>query len=375
MLTRRQTIFALTALAGGSAAYVGASFHNAASRYNEAVRNTWRNSANNPPIGAFAIDRELVRYATLAASSHNTQCWKFRIEARSIDILPDLTRECPAVDPDRHHMFVSLGCATENLVQAAQAFGKHGAVSFDPAIADIVKVTLEPSKAVRSPLFEAIPTRQCTRAEYDGRKLSNDDLKSLESAGRGQGVDILLVTEKEKVEKILEYVVQGNTMQMSDRAFMDELEFWIRFGYDEVVNKGDGLFSASSGNPVLPRWLGMKLMNLFFSSNSENDKYAKHIRSSAGIAVFVSEHNDKQHWVEVGRCYERFALQATALGIKNAFLNQPVEVSTLRSQFASFLGIGDRRPDLVVRFGYGLETPRSLRRSLDEVIDCHSDAC
>ncbi|WP_196527539.1 hypothetical protein [Nostoc commune] len=84
--------------------------------------------------------------------------------------------------------------------------------------------------------------------------------------------------------------------------------------------------------------------------------------------MFVSERNDKEHWVETGRCYERFALQATALGIKNTFLNQPVEVSALRPQFASYLGISDRRPDLVVRFGYGTETPRLLRRSLDRVI-------
>jgi hypothetical protein len=112
----------------------------------------------------------------------------------------------------------------------------------------------------------------------------------------------------------------------------------------------------------------MKLLNLFFTAKNENDKYAKQIRSSAGIAVFVSEQNNKAHWVETGRCYERFALQATALGIKNAFLNQPVEVAALRPQFAAALGIGDRRPDLVVRFGYGTETPRSLRRPLDQII-------
>jgi hypothetical protein len=109
-------------------------------------------------------------------------------------------------------------------------------------------------------------------------------------------------------------------------------------------------------------------LNLFFTAKNENDKYAKQILSSAGIAVFVSDRNNKEHWVETGRCYERFALQATALGIKNAFLNQPVEVAALRPQFASYLGIGDRRPDLIVRFGYGPETPRSLRRPLDQII-------
>lgn len=37
----------------------------------------------------------------------------------------------------------------------------------------------------------------------------------------------------------------------------------------------------------------------------------------------------------------------------------------MRSQFASYLGIGDRRPDLIVRFGYGFETSLSLRRPVE----------
>jgi hypothetical protein len=350
-------------------AYTVGAAHRANNRYNDAVRNTWRHTPDNPVTSPLAVDRELVRYATLAASSHNTQCWKFAmLEEQVISILPDWKRRCPAVDPDDHHLFVSLGCAAENLIQAAQAFGKHGVVHFDSAVDDRVKIILEPSKAVSSELFEAIPQRQCSRVEYDGRKLSNADLASLELAGRGQGVRVLLITAKEQIENILQYVVQGNTVQMNDRAFVEEIKSWIRFSYEEVVSKRDGLFAGSSGNPVVPRWLGMRLLNLFFTAKSENDKYAKHIRSSAGIAVFVSESNDKEHWVETGRCYERFALQATALGIKNAFLNQPVEVSALRPQFAAYLGIGNLRPDLVVRFGYGPETRRSLRRPVEAVL-------
>jgi hypothetical protein len=239
---------------------------------------------------------------------------------------------------------------------------------FDSAVDGRVKVILEPSKVISSELFNAIPQRQCSRVEYDGRTLGNTDLASLEAAGQGRGVRVLMITAKEQIENILQYVVQGNTAQMNDRAFVEELKSWIRFSYDEVVKERDGLFAGSSGNPIVPRWLGMRLLDLFFTAKSENDKYAKYIRSSAGIAVFVSEHNDKEHWVETGRCYERFALQATALGIKNAFLNQPVEVSALRPQFATYLGIGDFRPDLVVRFGYGPETRRSLRRPVEAVL-------
>jgi len=65
------------------------------------------------------------------------------------------------------------------------------------------------------------------------------------------------------------------------------------------------------------------------------------------------------NWVEVGRCYERFALQATVLGIRKAFLNRPVEVAALRTAFAASLGLTGQRPDLVVRFGRGPVLPRS----------------
>ena len=160
---------------------------------------------------------------------------------------------------------------------------------------------------------------------------------------------------------------------MNDPAFVAELKQWIRFGGAEAVRTGDGLYSASSGNPSLPRWLGSMLFGMFFTEDGENEKYARHARSSAGIAVFVSQADERAaqpaNWIEVGRAYERFALQATVLGIRNAFLNQPVEVKALRPQFASYLGVGGRRPDLVVRFGRGPELPKSLRRPLAAVLD------
>jgi hypothetical protein len=52
--------------------------------------------------------RELIRHATLAASSHNTQPWKFCIRRGSIVIQPDFSRRCPVVDPDDSHLFKSL---------------------------------------------------------------------------------------------------------------------------------------------------------------------------------------------------------------------------------------------------------------------------
>jgi len=271
------------------------------------------------------------------------------------------------VDPDDHHLFVSLGCAAENLVQAALAHGLKGDAGFDAARGSL-RVALEPTAAAATPLFQAIPLRRCTRAEYDGRPLSSEELRLLERAATGTGVQLLLLTQKAALEQVLEFVVQGNTAQVGDPAFVDELRAWIRFDAGEAVRRGDGLYAASSGNPSLPRWLGSRLFGLFFTASSENDKAARQVCSSAGIAVFVGPGNGKAGWIDVGRAYERFALQAAALGIRQAHLNQPLEVASLRQPFARALGLPGRRPDLVVRFGRGPDLPRSLRRPLQSVL-------
>jgi hypothetical protein len=242
-------------------------------------------------------------------------------------------------------------------------------VRFDSVGDGLIALNLEPTQKRITPLFQAISERQCTRVDYDSQPISPAELRQLERAGTGDGVSVRMLTARPATESVLEYVVAGNTVQMNDPAFVAELKAWIRFGADEALRSGDGLFAGASGNPALPRWIGSRLMNLFFTPKSENERYARQIRNSAGIAVFVSERNDLAHWVEVGRCYERFALQATALGIRNAFLNQPVEVGAIRPQFANWLGIGpNERPDLVVRFGRGPAMPLSMRRPVQAVL-------
>lgn len=334
--------------------------------YDEAVRELWRHGRVDRSDAA-AVKRELVRYAALAPSSHNTQCWRFGIEPQAITLLPDITRRCPAVDPDDHHLFVSLGCAAENLAQAALAHGWKAGATFD-AQRGALRMALEATAPQASTLFHAIPQRQSTRGEYDGKPLSADELRALERVASVGGVQLILLTDRAALEKALTFVVQGNSAQMKDSAFVEELKAWIRFSASDAVRLGDGLYSASSGNPSVPAWLGRLMFGQFFTEKGENDKYARHVRSSAGIAVFVGADNDRAGWIEVGRAYERFALQATAMGVRTAHLNQPVEVAALRPAFASFLGIAGRRPDLVVRFGRGPTLPTSLRRPVQAML-------
>lgn len=313
-----------------------------------------------------AID--LIRYATLAASGHNTQPWRFKIGDGRIDILPDLSRRTPVVDPDDHHLFASLGCAAENLALAAGARGRPGELRFEPADDGSVVFAFNAGAEDDTALSKAIPQRQSTRADYDGRAVSAADLQILAAAGAIPGVDLVLVTDRPQIDRVRDLVVAGNSAQMADAAFLRELKTWLRFSPREAMSKGDGLFSAASGNPTLPAWLGPRVFDWVFKAEAENEKYARQIASSAGLAIFVAQRSDPEHWVLAGRACQRFALQATALGLKHAFINQPVEVPALRPDLAALAGLPGRRPDIVMRFGYGPTLPFSPRRPVEMVL-------
>lgn len=309
----------------------------------------------------------LLYFATLAANSHNAQPWRFRPTADGVTILPDLSRALPVADPDNHHLYVSLGCAAENLALAAGASGRAAAVGFVPEGAGEVRLAFGAGGA-RDPLFEAITARQCTRSDYDGRRVGAQDLASLEQAARLEGCELMLIDDRARVEQVLELVLAATGVQVADPAFADELRSWIRFNARAAIETGDGLYSACSGNPTLPTFVGNRMFGLVFKPKGEKDRYARQVRSSAGLAVVVSERNDAAHWVRAGRAYQRFALQATTLGIRHAHLNQPVEVAATRSGLQALLGLGDRRPDLVLRYGHAPPMPRSLRRPVGDVL-------
>jgi Nitroreductase family len=350
------------ALTGGGASYFELRRMGSMEAYKASVASTRRVLAARPEV------RDFIRYATLAPNGHNTQSWRFQASESQINILPDFARRTPVVDPDDHHVFVSLGAAAENLALACAARGRPGETSFNAADDGSIALAFGQARAPEPALFDAIARRQSTRADYDGRAVAAADLQILAKAAETPGIDLVLLTDRPQMDRVRDLVLAGNSAQLADPAFVRELKSWIRFSPRQAMTSGDGLFAVASGNPALPDWLGPSLFAMVLKPDADNDKYARQIRSSAGLAVFVSEHDDKEHWARAGRACQRFALQATALGMKLAFINQPVEVARLRPELAALVGMPGRRPDIVIRFGYGPTLPFSSRRPVEAVL-------
>jgi len=364
LLGRRNLLIGAAGLAGlgGGAFWEIERRMGSSADYGEAVR------AMRSTLDARPGTRDLIRFATLAPNGHNTQPWRFEAARDRITIRPDFSRRTPVVDPDDHHLFVSLGCAAETLALAASSRGLGGDLRFDAFEGGAIRFDYGPTQPVGSDLFDAIPRRQSTRSDYDGRAVSTANLKALAVAGTIPGVDLELITDRPRMNQISDLVVAGNTRQMTDPAFIRELKTWLRFNPGQALRTGDGLYGPASGSPALPEWLGPVVFDRLVTARSEGDRYAGQMRSSAGVAVFIGAAADRDHWVRVGRACQRFALQATALGLKCAFVNQPVEVPALRPDLSALVGLPGRRPDVVMRFGHGPEMPFSARRPVAAVM-------
>jgi hypothetical protein len=318
------------------------------------------------PFSKDSIMQELIRYATLAANGHNTQAWAFVVKDHAIEIHPDFSRRLTVVDPLNRELWISLGCALENLLIGARAIGFAPEVNY-PEKTDFITVHLSKDIPEHSQWFDAIAKRQNTRSLFDGQAINSTELKRIQKLPLEPGVVLQIMTEPKALETVLEYVNQGNLTQYADQAFVQELIDWLRFNKREASNLQDGLYSKCSGNPEVPRWLGRMFVTAT-KPQQQADTDAKKLRSSAGAILIASASEDKTSWVRTGQVVERLALELTSLDIKSAFLNQPIEVPVLRNQFQHAMKLENALPQLLLRFGRAQALPFSMRRPLEQVL-------
>lgn len=323
-----------------------------------------------------AILLELVRQASLAASGHNMQPWIFEIEDDKISILPDYARRLPVVDSQDRELWISLGCASENLVIAARAMGY--AAEATNTEQGVTVQWMEGGVHEDDVLAAAIPLRQCNRAGYTMAFVSDADMEKLRPLTVHGNAAALFIQDGEDMKTLQSLVMEGDIQQYADAAFVNELVESLRFNKREALETRDGLFSACSGNPKVPRFIG-KLFVKPGMGDQQAEKDCQLMDTASGLFLINTLGDTKGDWISAGRLYQRMALQMTNLGITHSFLNQPIELPALREEVQTFVegGVKDnpwhedrfRVPQLLLRYGYAAEPmPYSLRRPLDEVI-------
>lgn len=314
---------------------------------------------------------EIIKDAARAPSGHNTQPWKFEVSQSQIVIHPDLTRRLKVVDGDDHALYISLGCALENLILSAKAHQLIPKVTmnFENGGDEIIVALMKSQNEQKDELYDFIQSRQCTKREYDAKQVSELLLNQLSEQARNEDVEIIYITDKNKIKELEPFIIEGSNLQFNNNEFVNELVSWIRFSKRKAEEKGDGVWCASMGMPATGRSIGSVIMKHLVSAKSEAKRWKNLIEKSAGFALFVVKENSKEDWVRLGQSFQRFGLKATQLGLKHAHLNMPCEEISVRQKLMQYFKIDKgKQPLLLIRFGYAEAMPYSFRRPLDKIL-------
>lgn len=313
---------------------------------------------------------KMVEYATKAPSGHNTQPWKFEIGDAFIRIHPDFSYGLPMVDADNRELYISLGCALENLCIAANEFGyKTNATVQKKDTAFIINVELEKEEGLKNTLFAQIERRQTNRNVYNNQIIHPDTIKTLEKVPCEKNTKWYLFEKEDTVfSQLTKFVMQGNEVQMKDKQFKKELLSWMRYNDKQVENQKNGLSYKMFNSPSMPKSIGKFIVGCFLKPKTQNTTDLEKIKSSSHLALFTTTNNTPEGWIATGQSLERFLLTATGLDIACAYLNQPCEVNELAQKIQYELLEDNEFPVIILRLGYASPAPYSLRKSIDEVI-------
>lgn len=311
---------------------------------------------------------QIASYASKAPSGHNTQPWKFHITDSTITVLPNLDVALPVVDRNNRELFISLGCAVENLCIAASYFGYTTHIiecSIEAIILELTKNAL----TIEDSLFHQIEKRQTNRNIYNGNKISDGILQQLQSIPKENGIQFYFTEINTPfANTITQYIMKGNEIQMADIAFKNELLSWMRFNKKQVEATHNGLSYLFFGNPPLPRILARPIVSLFLKPNAQNKSDRKKIDSSSHFVVCATQRDTIEEWINLGRTLQRFLLKVTEIGISYAFLNQPCEVAALAFDLREKLPVNKEHPTLIMRIGYAKQIPYSPRKKIETLL-------
>ena len=329
----------------------------------ESGTGAWELRASEFPASGSSRERLafLLRYAILAPSTHNTQPWRFTIGPERILVFRDRSRWLQVADPLQRELHLSVGCAVENLLIAARAFGYAPRVTHFPHQlgADCVaSVELPVPGAVVRPkdgLLNAVTRRHTSRKPFRPRAVPEADLKRLKGVCGDRDVMLYLSDDPQVKRRLEDMVGEADARLFAEPAYREELGHWI----------GEGAF----GNKWLLSKLGQIAVTYLNVGSSTAKRDTELLHSAPEIGILAALDDDRVSQVRAGQQYQRICLQSELLGLGVQPMSQLCQVPHIRSELARFFPAPNLHPQQVFRIGYAdrVEAPMP-RRALEDVI-------
>jgi nitroreductase len=300
--------------------------------------------------------RFLLRFAILAPSTKNSQPWAFSVQGNRVHLLADLRRTQPIADPGERELFISLGCALENLLVAAEHFGfRHGVSYFpEPGNQQLAATVVfaeggVPSHARAGATLAAIVQRHNDNSVFRDAPVPEQLRLRLLACCVEPDLRLHLTDDRHFRRWIDALTLEADRIEFADPAFRKELGYWI----------GQGVFGEK---PFIAQVGRLTVSHLNLGEPVAQQDHA--ILESAALLGLVTASGDSHvAHLRAGQLFERLWLTATAMGVSAHPMSQTMRRPELRAAVGELLPSPGWIPQHLFRLGYssrheGQHTPR-----------------
>jgi nitroreductase len=317
-----------------------------------------------------------VEHALRAPSVHNTQPWRWRITADTVELHADWNRHLVATDPERRDLVLSCGAALHHLLVtlAAQDLPVDVERMPDPENPGHLATVAVDSTAAGQPadatLFRSIGKRRTDRRRMSHRPVPEDLLSTLARQIEPAGARLLPVTSQAMRERLNGALLAGAHRQEFSAGYATELELWTR----RYTAARDGIPSTNI-TPVPAGPLGDTALRRFPHGRlrQPRQRTGEGTAGDAALLVVVATSDDEVvDRLRAGEASSAVLLEATRLGLATTPLSQGIEIDATRRAIQQDVLRVPEHPQLLIRIGWpastAAELPATPRRDLHSVL-------
>ncbi|MFD3484876.1 Acg family FMN-binding oxidoreductase [Streptomyces sp. NPDC058665] len=305
----------------------------------------------------------LLAAAVAAPSIHNTQPWRFRLDPESqvLEVHSAPERILPLADPAHRALYLSVGAAVFNLRLAAVHLGMRPDVRLlpdpqAPGLLAAVRLTRRLTADDHlddAGLHEAIARRHSSRMPFTGRPVPPPIVAEMTAAAHRAGAR-LHVPDIAGTRWLLRLTAAAEARNIADPERAAETRGWITApGRDALY----GIPLTALGPPDSAARMPMRD---FTGAQAALRRPTLRFERHAQAALLWTSDDGREDWLRAGQALQYVLLTATARGVRTSLLHQAMEWPDLRGATAGSRRL--RRPQMLIRFGYGPDgghTPRA----------------
>lgn len=304
------------------------------SQYLEPWQKSYSSKFDDPRI-------KLSAHGILAASGHNMQPWKIKLDSNKNIFYLFADSEClvKEVDPFARQTMVTQGTFLEYVRVAGEKLGyKVEIVLFPDGDYDeqnliesmenkpVAKIALAKVQSQDSSLYDYIFLPDTNRAAYQKVKLTSEEIEQLLDINNSSDMTIKIYQDEENKNNLGKYAIEGAKIESSIHRINDESAKIFRANEYEKNKYRYGFSFEGQGVTGIKKHLMQGLITLFPSMNNEKssaDLFVKStqtaIENTPAYVLIITEGNSRIEQVKSGMIYSRLILQAHSLG----FVTQP----------------------------------------------------